>query len=339
MKQNRLGESAIVVSEICMGTMTFGEQCDKKQSFRIMDRAVDAGIDFFDTAEVYPVPPSLEKAGITESWIGEWLKGKDRDSLIIASKVAGAAHGWWNPPIRGGKAALDGHNIRRAVEGSLKRLNTDYIDLYQVHWPDHGMRIEETLEVLDDLVSEGLIRVTGTSNDNSYGLMKALWKSDTAGYRRFDTIQNNFSINNRRDEDELAEICQREKVSLLPYSPLAGGVLTGKYNDGKMPDGARFTSYLKEGKQRQKDMVGRFINKSSIATTERMIEIAKQADMDVVTLAIAWSKQHDYVPSTIVGATDESQLDAIFAAADLTLSKEVMDAIDQVSKEFPYPMN
>jgi len=339
MKQNRLGESAVVVSEICMGTMTFGKQCDQKQSFRIMDKAVDSGIDFFDTAEVYPVPATPETVGVTELWLGEWLTNRDRSSLVIATKVAGAAHGWWNPPVRGGKAALDRHNIRRAVEGSLKRLNTDYIDLYQVHWPDHGMRIEETLEALDDLVSEGLIRVIGTSNEDSYGLMKALWKSDTTGYRRFDTIQNNFSINNRRFEDDLAEVCRREKVSLLPYSPLAGGVLSGKYNDGQLPEGARFSRYLATGQPRQKEMAARFVNENTIATTEKMIEIAKKADMDVVTLAIAWSKQHDFVASTIVGASDEHQLDSIIAAADLTLSDEVMDAIDRVSEEFLYPMS
>ena len=136
MKQNRLGESGIVVSEICMGTMTFGKQCDKAASFRILDKAAEAGIDFFDTAEVYPVPPKKELAGITEEWLGEWMKTRDRSSMIIASKVAGAAHGWFNPPVRGGKAALDRVHIRQAVEGSLRRLQTDYLDLYQVHWPE-----------------------------------------------------------------------------------------------------------------------------------------------------------------------------------------------------------
>lgn len=338
MKQNRLGGSAVVVSDICMGTMTFGKQCDQKQSFRIMDKAADAGIDFFDTAEVYPVPATPDSVGVTELWMGEWLTGRDRESLIIATKVAGAAHGWWNPPVRGGKAALDRYHIRRAVEGSLKRLNTDYIDLYQVHWPDHGMRIEETLEALDELVSEGLIRVIGTSNEDSYGLMKALWASDVKGHRRFDTIQNNYSINNRRFEDDLAEVCRREKVSLLPYSPLAGGVLSGKYNEGKKPEGARFSRYLTSGQPRQKEMAERFVNEKSLATTERMIEIAKEADMHVVTLATAWSKQHDFVASTIVGASSEDQLDPIIAAADVTLSDEVMDAIDEVSEEFLYPM-
>lgn len=338
MQQNRLGGSAIVVSDICMGTMTFGKQCEKKESFRILDKAADAGIDFFDTAEVYPVPATPDTAGLTEQWLGEWMAQRDRESVIIATKVAGAAHGWWNPPVRGGKAALDRHHVRKALEGSLRRLKTDYIDLYQIHWTDHGMRAEDTLEALDELVQEGKIRAIGTSNEDAYGLMKSLWTSDVCGLTRVDTIQNNFSINNRRFEDELAEVCRREKVSLLPYSPLAGGVLTGKYNGGKLPEGARFSRYLSTGQPRQKAMAKRFVNDKSLDTTVRMIEVAKEANMDVVTLATAWSKQHDFVASTIVGASHEDQLDPIIAAADITLSEEILKKIDAVSEEIPYPM-
>ena len=338
MKQNRLGKSGIVVSEICMGTMTFGQQCDKAMSFRILDRAMATGIDFFDTAEVYPVPPTKKLAGITEQWLGEWMKTRNRNSMIIASKCAGAAHGWFNPPVRGGKAALDRVHIRQAVEGSLRRLQTDYIDLYQIHWPDHGMRPEDTLEVLDELVREGKVRTIGISNEDSYGLMKSLWTSDLQGLARYESIQNNFSILHRRCEDELAEVCRREQVSLLPYSPLAGGVLSGKYNDGQLPEGARFSHYLKEGAPRQRAMAERFVNPRSLETTARLIDIAKEADIDVVTLATAWSKQHDFVASTIVGASHEDQLEPIFAAAGLVLSDEVLAKIDQVSSEILYPM-
>lgn len=338
MQQNRLGGSAIVVSDICMGTMTFGKQCDKQQSFRIMDRALDAGIDFFDTAEVYPVPATEDTAGLTEVWLGEWMKDKDRDSLVIATKVAGPAHGWWNPPVRGGKAALDRHHIRKAVEGSLKRLKTDYIDLYQVHWTDHGMRAEDVLEPLDELVREGKVRVTGTSNEDAYGLMKSLWTSDTHGLARFDTIQNNFSINNRRFEDELAEVCRREKVSLLPYSPLAGGVLAGKYNGGKCPEGARFSRYLQQGQPRQKAMAERFVNEKSLRTTEKIVALAAELGIHAVTLATAWSKQHDFVASTIVGASHEDQLDPIIAAADVTLDQGTLEKIDAITTEILYPM-
>ena len=321
-----------------MGTMTFGTQCDKAQSFRILDKAVDAGIDFLDTAEVYPVPPTSELAGLTEEWLGEWLKTKSRDSLIIATKIAGPAHGWFNPPVRDGKAAIDRHQIRQAVEGSLKRMQTDYIDLYQVHWPDHGMRAEDTLAALDELVVEGKVRVTGTSNEDAYGLMKSLWTSDRCGLARYDTIQNNFSLNNRRFEDELAEVCRREHVSLLPYSPLAGGVLTGKYNDSQYPKGARFSSYLQNGEPRQRAMAERFVNDRSVAATEKFIAIAGETGMDVVTLATAWSKQHDFVASTIVGASHEDHLDPILAAAGVILDDEILAKIDAVSREIPYPM-
>lgn len=321
-----------------MGTMTFGTQCDQQESFRILDKAADAGIDFFDTAEVYPVPPSADTAGLTEQWLGEWMARRDRESMIIATKVAGAAHGWWNPPVRGGKAALDRHHIRKALEGSLRRLKTDYIDLYQIHWTDHGMRAEDTLGALDELVQEGKVRAIGVSNETSYGLMKSLWTSDRCGMTRFDTIQNNFSINNRRFEDELAEVCRREQVSLLPYSPLAGGVLTGKYNDGKLPEGARFSRYFRSGPPRQKEMAARFVNEKSLKTSEHLIGIAKEIDMDVVTLAAAWSKQHDFVASTIVGATHADQLDPIIAAADVTLDDEVLKKINDVSESLLYPM-
>ncbi|BCX47606.1 aldo/keto reductase [Haloferula helveola] len=338
MKQRRLGKSGIVVSEVCMGTMTFGVQTDEKEAFRVMDRSVDAGIDFFDTAEVYPVPPTVELAGTTEEIVGRWLKTRPRDGVIIATKVAGAAHAWFNPPVRHGKAALDRHHIRKAVEGSLRRLQTDYIDLYQVHWPDHGMRAEDTLEALDELVREGKLRAIGTSNEDSWGLMKALWTSDKEALKRFDTIQNNFSLNNRRFEDELAEVCRREQVSLLPYSPIGGGVLSGKYNDGALPDGARFSEYIANGGPRQKAMAKRFFNPRSEESTKRFMAIAADAGIHPVTLAVAWSKQHDFVASTIVGVTSEPQLDPIFAAIDLELDESTIEAIDAVSREIPYPM-
>lgn len=338
MEQRRLGKSGIVVSEICMGTMTFGLQADEKTAFRVMDRCMDAGIDFFDTAEVYPVPPTAELAGDTELIVGRWLKTKPRDGVIIATKVAGASHGWFNPPVRHGKAALDRRHIRQAVEGSLRRLQTDYIDLYQIHWPDHGMRAEDRLEALDELVKEGKVRAIGTSNDNSYGLMKSLWTSDVRGLARYDTIQNNFSLNNRRFEDELAEICRREQVSLLPYSPIGGGVLSGKYNDGARPAGARFSDYLTKEGPRQRAMAERFVNERSLASTRGFMDIAEGLGISPVTLAVAWSKQHDFVASTIVGVTSEDQLDPILAAAGLKLDAETLAGINRISKEIPYPM-
>ena len=337
MEKRRLGTSGIVVSEICMGTMTFGTQAEKPESFRIMNESVEAGIDFFDTAEVYPVPPTAELAGLTEKWVGEWLQDRPRESVIIASKVAGAAHGWFCPPVRHGKAALDRVHLRKALEGSLRRLRTDYLDLYQIHWPDHGMRPADTLEVLDEFVKEGKVRAIGLSNDNPYGVMKSLATSELEGLTRIDTVQNNFSLNNRRDEHALAECLRREQVSLLPYSPLAGGVLTGKYNDG-VPKGARFTEYLTNGGPRQKAMAERFVNEKSLASTRRFGEIARDLGIDVTTLATAWSKQHDFVASTIVGVSKVSQMEPILKAAGLILDEETLGRIDEVSREIMYPM-
>ena len=337
MQTKRLGKSAIAVSKICMGTMTFGSQADEAMSHRILDKSFDAGINFFDTAENYPVPPKEEWAGLTEEIVGRWMKTKPRDALIIATKVCGPSHGWLKASQRSGMTALDRHNIVRAIEASLKRLGTDYVDLYQTHWPDHGSRYEEALGALDDLVREGKVRVTGCSNETSWGLMNSLAVSDREGFARYETIQNNFSLNNRRFEDELAQVCRQEGVSLIPYSPLAGGVLSGKYNGGATPEGARFSNYINMG-GRQGVMAKRFVNDKSLASTERFGAIAAEAGMSIVTLATAWSKQHDFVASTIVGATHEDQVDDILAAGDLTLDADVMKKIDGVTKELLYPM-
>ena len=337
MKRNRLGKSGMVVSEICMGTMTFGSMADEKTAFDVLDRSFDAGIDFYDTAENYPVPPDPKYAGRTEEILGRWMKTKPRDALLIATKVSGPSHGWIKAAVRSGMTTLDRHHIMRAVEASLARLQTDYIDLYQTHWPDHDARYEEAMGALDELVCAGKVRVLGCSNETTWGLTKSIAVSAANGFARYETIQNNFSLNNRRFEDELAQACRQEHVSLIPYSPLAGGVLSGKYNDGALPTGARFSNYMSVG-GRQAAMVKRFINEKSLASTARFKAIAAEAGMSVVTMATAWSKQHDFVASTIVGVTRADQLPDIFAAADLTLSSEVMKKIDGVTKEILYPM-
>jgi len=337
MQHHRLGRSAIYVSKICMGTMTFGSQADEAMAHRVLDQSLEAGINFFDTAENYPVPPKEEWAGTCEEIVGRWMKTKRRDELIIATKVCGPSHGWIKGSQRAGMTALDRHNIVRAIEGSLKRLQTDYVDLYQTHWPDHDGPYEEVMRALDDLVLAGKVRVLGCSNETAWGLMKSLGVSASEGLARYETIQNNFSMNNRRFEDALSQVCLQEGVSLIPYSPLGGGVLSGKYNDGGLPDGARFSSYLKIG-GRQAAMAKRFVNDKTLASTERFMAIAAEAGMAPVTLATAWSKQHRFVASTIVGVTHENQLADIFAAADLTLSDEVMKAIDAVTKDILYPM-
>ncbi|MCB1160331.1 MAG: aldo/keto reductase [Leptospiraceae bacterium] len=338
MKKRRPGKAAIVISEIGLGTMTFGSSSDEANSFKIMDKAFDAGVDFFDTAEIYPVPPDEKWVYRTEEIVGKWMRTKKRDSIILASKVCGPGHGWFIPPVRSGKTALDRHNIIRAVEGSLMRLGTDYIDFYQVHWPDPDMMYEETLYALSELVNSGKVRYVGCSNETPWGLMKALWTSEKFRLTRYETIQNNFSMLNRRFEDSLAEICRKENVSLLAYSPLAGGVLSGKYNVENPPPTARFTKYAKAPTERQRSMAGRYLNEKTVIATNELMKIAKELGISLVTLAIAWSKQHDFVASTLVGATSAEQLNDSLKAKDIVLSEEVLKKIDDVSKKIPYPM-
>jgi aryl-alcohol dehydrogenase-like predicted oxidoreductase len=320
-----------------MGTMTFGNQADEKTSFRIMDMAFEAGVDFYDTAEMYPVPPDASYVGDTEEIVGRWLKTKDRDAIILATKVVGPGHGWITPPLRGGKTGLDRHHIMRAVESSLRRLDTDYIDLYQTHWPDPDYPHEEILDVMDELVRAGKVRIIGVSNETSWGLTRGICAAEIHGLPRYDTIQNNFSLNNRRFEDELAQVCRQEQVSLIPYSPLAGGVLSGKYNDGAFPEGARFSIY-QHAPERQQRILRRFVNEQSIESTKRFQAIAADIGMSVVTMAIAWSKQHDFVASTIVGATAAEQVPDILAAADVVLDEQTLKRINAVTREIRYPM-
>jgi aryl-alcohol dehydrogenase-like predicted oxidoreductase len=217
-------------------------------------------------------------------------------------------------------------------------LQTDYLDLYQTHWPDHGARQEDILEALTGLVEEGKVRAIGASNETSWGLMKNLWEAEKHGLQRFDTVQNNFSLINRRCENELAQVCRQEGVSLLPYSPLGGGVLTGKYNDGALPAGARFTDYLKGGGPRQQKMARRFVNERTLETTLRLQEVARDIGVSVTALAVAWSKQHDFVASTIIGATTVAQLNESLEAKDLLLSAEVLARIDAIDEAIPNPM-
>lgn len=318
--------------------MTFGSQTDEAEAQQIMDRCFEHGVDFLDVAEIYPVPPKKEWVGKSEEIVGRWMKTKPRESVIIATKVTGPAHGWFQAPVRSGQCTLDRNHIRRAVEGSLQRLQTDYIDLYQTHWPDHGMLYEDSLSALHDLVEEGKIRVIGCSNETSWGLMKSLWSAEKHGLTRYQSVQNNFSLINRRCENELAQVCREEGVSLLPYSPIGGGVLSGKYNGGATPEGARFSSYLRAGEPRQKAMAERFVNERSCLTTQRIMELAEELGTTAVTLSLAWSKQHDFVASTIMGVSTFDQLDEILAAQDLHLDQATSDQLDKLEEEIPNPM-
>ncbi len=338
MEYRYIGKSGLRVTPICLGTMTFGIAADKKESFRIMDKAYDMGINFFDTAELYPVPPSKEYAGLTEEIVGEWLQTKPRDSIIIASKVAGAANGWFVPPIRHGLTAIDRFHITKALEATLKRLKTDYIDLYQVHWPDMSVPIEESLYVLDEFVKAGKIRYIGTSNDSAYGLTKANEISRFKNLSRFQSIQNNFSMLNRRFMDELSTVCQKEDISLLPYSPLAGGVLTGKYNQKIYPPDARFTKYINASNPRLKAQADRFVNNRTISSVEKYLEIAKEYEVNLTTLATAWSMHFDFIASTIIGAKSAEQLDDTLAGLNYKIDPELMQKLDAIHDSILYPM-
>lgn len=338
MEKRRLGRTALTVNDICFGTMTFGSQNTEAEAFALLDRAYAAGIDFYDTAEVYPVPPEAKWVHRTEEIVGRWLQTKPRESVILASKVVGPAHGWFVPPIRHGHAALDRRSIRVALEGSLRRLQTDYLDLYQTHWPDHDFGYGEILETLTDLQREGKIRAFGCSNETPWGLMKSLATAEHDGTSRYETIQNNFSILNRRFEDALSEICRREGVSCLPYSPLGGGVCSGKYLHGARPEGARFTAYLDGGAPRQQAMAQRFVNPGTLATVERLQPLAQSLGVPLVAFCLAWSKQHDFVASTIVGATSLEQMEAWLPATELRLSPEILAEVDRITQEIRYPM-
>ena len=337
MKRRRLGRSGLVVSEIGMGTMTFGSMADEPTSLRMLDRALDAGVNFIDAAEIYPVPPNAKWAGRTEEICGKWLQDRPRDSVVVASKVAGPGLGWFQGPVRSGNTGLDRHSIERAIEGSLRRLGTDYIDLYQTHWPDPELPQDETMEALDRAVEEGKVRYVGCSNQTAYGLTKSLWVSDRNGCVRNETIQNNFSLLHRRFQDELAEACRREQVSLLPYSPLAGGVLSGKYLGGVWPEKARFSQYRQDA-ARGAVMTKRFVNERSLASVERFAAIARKAELALPTLAIAWTLAHDFVGSTLLGATHPDQLDDTLAAAGVKLSAEILAECDAVSADIRYPL-
>ncbi len=338
MNYRYVGKSGLRVSPICLGTMGFGTWSDKREAMKILDASYSMGINFYDSAEIYPIPPTAELAGLTEEIFGEWMQTKSRDSVIIATKVAGAASGWLVPPVRSGLTAIDRHHIERGVEGSLKRLQTDYIDLYQVHWPDAVVPVEESMAALDRLVQAGKVRYLGTSNDNAYGLTKANMVAKYEGLSRFESIQNNFSLLNRRFFDELAHVCSEEKISLLPYSPLGGGVLSGKYQNNQLPKLTRFQEYIKEGNSRQQMMARRFVNEDTLASTAKYLELAQELGVSPITLATAWSMHWDFVASTIVGVRKAEQLADIFAALEVQVDAEIIKKCDEVHKKYPYPM-
>jgi len=323
--------------------MTWGHQNTEAEAFEQLDYAVERGINFIDTAEMYSVPTQPDTYGASESIIGKWLKQScNRDKTIIATKVAGPSR---IKHIRGGKARLDRENIIKAVEGSLRRLQTDFIDLYQLHWPDRNANffgklaykhddkeqstdIRETLDVLAELVEVGKIRSIGLSNETPWGVMKFLSLAEQYDLPRVASIQNPYNLLNRTFEMALAEISHREDIGLLAYSPLAFGALTGKYRNNSKPDGARL-SLFREFK--------RYLTDASISSIEKYSELAETNELSPAQLALAFVNQQPFVTSNIIGATSLNQLQDNIDALSITLDDELINAIEKIHQEHTYP--
>ncbi|WP_106479041.1 NADP(H)-dependent aldo-keto reductase [Phytohalomonas tamaricis] len=343
MERRLLGDSDIAVSRLCLGTMTFGEQNSESEAHAQLDRALEADINFIDTAEMYPVPPKAETQGLTESYIGSWLKKRGkRDDLVIASKVAGPGRNM--DYLRGGPR-LDRDNIHQALDASLKRLNTDYLDLYQLHWPDrqanffgklgytpaddeNATPLEETLSALKELVDAGKVRTIGLSNETPWGVMTCLRLAETLGLPKVVSIQNPYNLLNRSYEIGLAEVSHRENVGLLAYSPLAFGVLSGKYLGGLQPKGARLTLF---------ERFQRYTSTLAEEATWAYVDIARRFELDPAQMALAYVNSRPFLTSNIIGATTLEQLDSNIASDALVLSEEILEAIESVHQRLPNP--
>ncbi len=344
MQYRRLGQTDIKVSALCLGTMTFGQQNSEAEAHEQLDRAVDYGINFIDTAEIYPVPPMAETQGRTESFIGSWLKRRgNRDRLIIASKVAG--HADWLPYLRDGNPRLNRQHIQMALEASLKRLGTDYLDLYQLHWPDRdtnffgklgyqhseenpGTPIRETLEVLAEQVAAGKVRHIGLSNETPWGLAQFLKLSQQYNLPRVVSIQNPYNLLNRTFEIGLAEFAHRESVGLLAYSPMAFGMLSGKYLDGARPTNGRLTLFSR---------FSRYSNPQAEQATADYVTLAREHGLSPAQMALAYVTSRPFVTSNIIGATTMEQLEENLASSDLQLDERLLQEIEAIHQRQPNP--
>ncbi|THG79498.1 NADP(H)-dependent aldo-keto reductase [Pseudomonas sp. A-1] len=339
-----LGTTGIQVSALALGSMTWGEQNSEAEGFAQIDRARAAGINFIDTAEMYPVPPRAETCGATETIIGNYFRRHGgREQWIIASKAAAPGNGITH--IRGGRPHHDRANLVAAVDGSLRRLQTDYIDLYQLHWPDrqtnffgqlgyqhdpdaHITPIEESLEVLDELVRSGKIRHIGLSNETPWGVHRFLQLAETRGWPRPVSIQNPYNLLNRSFEVGLAEMAIREQVGLLAYSPLAFGLLSGKYENGARPERARLTLF---------ERFQRYNNPQARQAASAYVALAREHGVDPAQLALAWVTSRPFVTSNIIGATSLEQLDSNIASLDLQLGDELLAGIERIHTGQPNP--
>ena len=350
MEKRILGNSGIKVSCLGLGTMTFGQQNTEKEAFTQMDCALSVGVNFFDTAEMYPVPPRKETYTRTEQFIGKWIKlRKCRGKIILASKVVGptsdsrAMSGY----IRDGINHLSSKNIKEALEGSLIRLGTETIDLYQIHWPDREINIfgkrdfkdpkiiesenagiEEILETLEKLKISGKIRAFGVSNETPWGVMRYLSFAEKNGWEKVTSIQNPYNLLNRTFESGLAEISYRESVGLLAYSPLAFGILTGKYLDRKKPARARLTLYSR---------FQRYQTKNAVKATKEYVRLAVDHAFDPSQMALAFARTRPFLASVLLGATSVNQLETNLASVEIKLSEEVLQGIEEIHSRIPNP--
>jgi len=345
MRYRQLSNTDLQVSELGLGTMTFGEQNTEQEGFDQLDMAVDHGVTFIDTAEMYPVPPRAETMGRTEQIIGNWLaRRKRRDDVVIATKVAGPGRDWL-PYIRGGNNRLDRDNIRHAVTQSLERLQTDVIDLYQLHWPDRETNffgklgythpdaddstpLLETLQALDELVNEGKIRHVGVSNETPWGVMRLIQLAAQHNLPRPVSIQNPYNLLNRTYEIGLAEVGHREAVGLLAYSPMAFGVLSGKYLGGQRPDGARLVRF---------PGYDRYSNIQAQKACHDYVSLAHDFDIDPAQMALAYVTSRPFVTSNIIGATTTTQLRSNLDSVELALDAELLAEIEEIHRRHPNP--
>ncbi|MDY1018053.1 NADP(H)-dependent aldo-keto reductase [Pseudomonas coleopterorum] len=344
MHYRKLGRTDLNVSALCLGTMTWGEQNTEEQGFAQIERAKTAGINFLDTAEMYPVPPRPETYAATERVIGNWFKRQgDRADWILASKIAGPGNGISH--IRDGQLKFNREHIVAALDASLQRLQTDWIDLYQLHWPERSTNffgklgyqhtqdhldtpLQETLQVLDEQVKAGKIRHVGLSNETPWGTMKFLGLADSGNLPRPVSIQNPYNLLNRTFEVGLAEVAIREQCGLLAYSPLAFGMLSGKFENGARPAGSRLALFSR---------FTRYANDQAIAATSRYVALAREHGLDPAQMALAFVTAQPFVTSNIIGATSLEQLDSNLASIDLQLSEEVLAGIEAIHKAQPNP--
>ena len=347
MRLKPLANTGILLPEICLGTMTFGEQNTQAEAFQQLEYALDQGLFFWDTAEMYPVPPKPETQGATETILGNWIAQRgQRDQLFIASKIAGPSQG--GSHIRDGKTRFTAAEISSALDGSLKRLQSDYIDLYQLHWPQRPTNffgklgygnteaqnqqqvtaLEETLSALSDEIKKGRIRYIGLSNETPWGTLKFLHLAEKLGLEKFVSVQNPYSLLNRTYEIGMSEIAHYENVGLLAYSPLAFGYLTGKFRHGARPANARVTLFSR---------FSRYSNPESEWATEQYAQLAERHGLTLTQLALAFIKQQFFVTSTIIGATNLDQLKENIQAFEIDLSAEILQGIEEIHRQQPNP--